>query len=357
MSSQITILVPTFNRAIFLAECLESLLNQSLPASQIIVVNDGSEDHTLSVIKPYLNRVEYHETNQLGKSSAINYGLKKVTGDYLWIFDDDDVAMPNALMRFVEPLEQKTEYDFSFSTYFYTNSYDDNHKIGNVIGIQRIPDLTKRGPLIPLLEWNYLGGAALFARTSIYDEVGNFDAELYRSQDYEMAIRIVRNLKGVQIEGDPTFHYRQHNELRGCKEERFKAQEKLKYWFKYDQIFFRKIYKELPLIEYLPPGMNLEGKKRQALLQRMSIMAAKLLPLEVVKDLNELTLISDNSPFSELERTLIRNMMKVSFYGMGSLLNSHEFFDELHRLSDSSLLINDLHHEIMRIANKMLRVN
>ena len=46
MNPQITILVPTFNRAHFIAECLDSLLNQTLAASQIIVVNDGSEDHT-----------------------------------------------------------------------------------------------------------------------------------------------------------------------------------------------------------------------------------------------------------------------------------------------------------------------
>ena len=353
MNPKITVLVPTFNRANFLSECLESLLNQSLPATQIIVVNDGSEDHTLSVIKPYLNRIEYHETNQLGKPSAINYGLKKVSGDYLWIFDDDDVALPNALIRFVEPLEKKPDYDFSFSTYFYTNSHEDTHKIGNVMGIQQIPDLTIRGPLIPLLEWNYLGGAALFARTSIYDDVGNFDAELYRSQDYEMAIRIVRNFKGVQIEGDPTFHYRQHNELRGCKEERFKAEEKLKYWFKYDQIFFRKIYKDLPLEDYLPPGGNFEEKKRQALLQRISIMASKLLITEVIKDLGLLAQTENYIPFSQEEKTIIFKIIIPPFYKLGSILDSRIFLNEIEELSASSKSISLLKTEMTSVLNQI----
>src|SRR3989338_4269347 len=97
---KITVLIPTFNRAAFLAECLDSLLSQTLPATQILVANDGSTDNTLEVLKPYRNRIDYTETPQLGKPSAINFAMDKVTGDYLWIFDDDDVCLPDALERF-----------------------------------------------------------------------------------------------------------------------------------------------------------------------------------------------------------------------------------------------------------------
>jgi glycosyltransferase involved in cell wall biosynthesis len=357
MNPQISVLVPTFNRANFLAECLESLLNQSFPASQIIVVNDGSEDHTLSVIKPYLDKIEYYETNQLGKPSALNFGLKKVSGDYLWIFDDDDVALPNALLRFVEPLEKNREYDFSFSTYFYTTSRADNHKIGKVKRIQKIPDLIGQGPLIPLLEWNYLGGAALFARTSIYNYVGNFDTELYRSQDYEMAIRIVRKFKGIQIDGGPTFHYRQHNDLRGYKEERFKEHEKFKYWLKYDQIFFRKIYKELPLADYLPPGSYLEEKRRQALLQRLSILRSKMLFPEAINDLRLLAQIDDCSHFSQEEKAIVLKILPPPFYKLDSILDMNIFFEEIKKLSVSSRTIFLLNAEIISILKQMKNLN
>jgi glycosyltransferase involved in cell wall biosynthesis len=352
MNPKITVLVPTFNRANFLAECLESLINQTLPPSQILVVNDGSEDHTLSVIKPYLDRIEYYETNQLGKPSAINYGLKKVSGDYLWIFDDDDVALPSALLRFVEPLEENRDFDFSFSEYYYTTSREDNYKIGEIKGKQPIPDLTRRGPLIPLLEANYLGGAALFARTSIYNSVGNFDTELYRSQDYEMAIRIVRKFKGIQLEGGPTFHYRQHNHLRGYKEERFEAQEKFKYWLKYDQIFFRKIYKELPLADYLPNVKYKEKRKRQSLLQRIAIMTSKLLFPEVIKDLRLLAQIDDKVPFSREEKAIIIKILSPPFYQMGSIVNFDAFFEEINLLSEHSQMICLLKDEIVSILNQ-----
>ncbi len=219
----VTVLIPTFNRGDFLAECLDSIQSQTLPPSQIIVVNDGSTDHTLEVLKPYRDRIEYIETPQLGKPAALNAGLERVTGDYLWIFDDDDVALPEALARFVEPLENHPEHGFSYSTYYYTASRPEDNRIGSILDESRIPDVHERGFLIPLLEGNFLGGAALFARTSCYARVGNFDTRLVRSQDYEMAIRIARRFSGIRVPGGATFHYRQHEGLRGSTRDRFQV--------------------------------------------------------------------------------------------------------------------------------------
>ncbi|UCG35509.1 MAG: glycosyltransferase family 2 protein [Candidatus Omnitrophota bacterium] len=84
---KITVLIPTFNRAEYLAECLDSIITQTLPPHQIIVVNDGSTDQTVKVIENYLKSIEYFETNQFGKPCAINHGLERTLGEYLWIFD------------------------------------------------------------------------------------------------------------------------------------------------------------------------------------------------------------------------------------------------------------------------------
>ena len=172
----VTVLVPTYNREDFLAECLDSILSQTLAPSQIIVINDGSTDHTLEVLEPYRDRIEYIETPQLGKPAAINAGLERVTGEYLWIFDDDDVALPEALARFVEPLENHPEHGFSYSTFYYTASRPQDNRIGPILHESGVRDLHEWGFLIPLLEANFLGGAALFARTSCYACVGNFDS-------------------------------------------------------------------------------------------------------------------------------------------------------------------------------------
>ncbi len=328
----ITVLVPTFNRGHFLAECLDSLLSQTLPAIQILVVNDGCTDHTQKVLKPYQNKIEVLETAQIGKPSAINAGLEKVRGEYLWIFDDDDVALTDALERFVRPLENDSQCGFSYSPFFFTKTQPKNHRLGSVMCELRLPDLKKKGFLIPLLENNFLGGAALFARTSCYQKTGLFDPRLLRSQDYDMAIRIARQFTGIRAPGGATFHYRQHQEDRGNIRDRFVASLRMAKWLEYDQIIFRKLYQELDLKNYLPPNAPLENRCREALLQRLAIMANKLLVPEVLKDLEELSPLVKQSPFSVEEQSLIQIMATLPYYDTGHLLDDPECLEAVRRI-------------------------
>jgi len=270
------------------------------------------------------------EIENQGRAGAINHGLNIATGDYLWIFDDDDVALPDALERFVTPLEKYPEYDFSFSTFYYTESNTEDYSIGKIIGEFKIPDLETRGPLIPLLEANYLCGAGLFARRSCYDQVGNFNPALIRSQDYEMAIRLTRAFNGIQVQGKPTFYYRQHNELRGPLIDRFPVEQIRSKWLEHGQLFFRRLHKELPLKEYLPPGSSLNKNRRQAILQRMAIMGSKLLTTEVVEDLEELRQLKDQQPFTGAERNIITKMvLKTPWQKEGKLIDTLSFQEGL----------------------------
>lgn len=343
---KITVLIPTFNRAHFLEECLDSILAQTLSATQILVVNDSSTDHTRDVLRPYLEKIDYLETPQVGKPSAINRGLERTVGDYVWIFDDDDVAVPDALERLVEPLEKTPEYGFSYGTFYFTASGRRNHRLGSVKYAYQIPDLEKTGLILALLRTNVLGGAALFARTSCYREVGNFDPELLRSQDYDMAIRIARRFRGVRVAGGPTFHYRQHSDMRGSMKDRFVSGMRLVKWLEYDQMFFRKFYRELSLGEYLPPNSPLDRFKRQALLQRLTFMARKFLIPEAAKDLNHLAELGDESSFSEEERRIVRSMVENPYYRVGNILDKREYVHTLRRLSASSKAVALLRKEI-----------
>ena len=354
----ISVLIPTFNRAQYLGECLESLLSQTLPPAQIILVNDGSTDQTIQRLKPFRNKIIYLEADQVGKPSAINLGLAKVSGDYVWIFDDDDVALPDALQRFVEPLEKHPEHGFSFSSYYYSVESQGNKRIARIQGQSPIPDFETRGFLIPLMEWNFLGGAALFARTAVYDHVGEFTQDLLRSQDYEMAIRIALHFTGIRVKGEATFHYRQHAGVRGNLRDRFAAREKNKYWLKYDQVFFRRLYNTLPLEKYLPPGDDIASKYRQALLQRMAIMASKLLHDEIINDLRQLAEVQDHTPFSKQERAIILFMMSTPWYGMDNITSNDEFFNQLRKISNSAKIIAMLYSEILHnLRHKALTVN
>lgn len=349
MPARISVLVPTFNRADFLAACLDSLLSQSLPPAQVIVVNDGSTDGTTQVLQAYRHRLDYVETPQVGKPAAINAGLERVTGDYLWIFDDDDVALPEALARLVEPLERHPQHGFSYCTFFYTANCPEDNRLGPILGESVVPDLQKRGFLIPLLESNFLGGAALFARTSCYHGVGPFDPRLLRSQDYEMAIRIARRFTGLRIPGGPTFHYRQHEGLRGSLRDRFGVGARLGKWLEYDQEFFRQLLDALPLQEYLPPGGSLERQARQAHLQRLAIAASKLLLPETLRALEVVATLPDQSPLSASECEIVRRLaVHQPYYGSQRLSDHPAFLDEVRRRARSSNTIRFFRRELLR---------
>lgn len=343
---KITVIIPTFNRDKYLAECLDSILSQTVPVHQIIVVNDGSTDNTYNILQPYMDKIQYIYTEQLGRPDAINKGLEIVSGDYLWIFDDDDVALPDALERFVEPLEKDSRYGFSYSTFFYANSLPNSDRIGPKTGESIIPDIAERGFLPPLLESNFLGGAALFARTICYQRIGKFDYTLFRSQDYEMAIRIARNFKGFKVEGKATFYYRQHNGIRGPKIDQFDSGLKKIKWLHYDQIFFRRIYNELPLSEYLPPSLILKEHFRQALLQRIAVSITKALMPEAIYDLYQLSSANGDTVFSEREREIIQTIVIYLLYS--NKIDYFPFLSEIRRIAITSKLTLSLRTALIR---------
>jgi hypothetical protein len=346
---RVSIIVPTFNRSPFLAECLESLFAQTLPPAQVIVVNDRSTDATRAVVEPFLSRILYLETTaQVGKPGAANLGLEHVTGDYVWVFDDDDVALPDALARFTAALERHPHCGFSWSPWFYADTRPDG-RLGPVGWETTEPPIDELGFVPALLERNFLGGAALFARRRCYDEVGNNHPALTRSQDYDIAIRFARRYPAVRVEGGATFIYRQHEGARGNTADRFAAPARFAKWLQYDQRIFRELQKDMPLAEYLPPGHDLASSSRLALIQRFTLMASHLLVDEALEDLALLARRADQGALTRAERRPLRLIAYADpWYGCGSVWDRPEFTARLRQLATTSPLVRAMRAEAIR---------
>jgi glycosyltransferase involved in cell wall biosynthesis len=114
----VSVIVPTFNRAHCIGECLESLLVQTVPPLEIVVIDDGSEDGTADVLARYGDRIRYVRKENGGKPRAVNLGLSLAQGALIWIFDDDDVALPDAIERRLEVLEAKPGIGFVYGQHF-----------------------------------------------------------------------------------------------------------------------------------------------------------------------------------------------------------------------------------------------
>jgi glycosyltransferase involved in cell wall biosynthesis len=93
-----SIIVPTYNRANLIIETLKTLIDQSFNDFEIIVVDDGSTDNTMEIIKPLLSdKLFYHKINNSERGFARNFGTKLARGIYVNFFDSDDLAMPHHL--------------------------------------------------------------------------------------------------------------------------------------------------------------------------------------------------------------------------------------------------------------------
>lgn len=99
MSLAISVIVPTYNRADFVSETVRSILDQSLQSIEVLVIDDGSTDHTREALQEFAAYGNFHyrfKENE-GRSIARNMGIEMAKGDYMMFLDSDDILEPDAL--------------------------------------------------------------------------------------------------------------------------------------------------------------------------------------------------------------------------------------------------------------------
>jgi glycosyltransferase involved in cell wall biosynthesis len=108
----VSVIIPTYNRAHSVVEAIRSVKNQSYPAVQLIIIDDGSEDNTAEIVAQFED-VEYYFQANRGQGAARNLGLKYAKGEYVASLDSDDIWQPEFLSESVRCLE-KHDLDFVF---------------------------------------------------------------------------------------------------------------------------------------------------------------------------------------------------------------------------------------------------
>ena len=120
MMEKISVIVPIYNAADYLVRCLDSLLTQTIPIYDIILVNDGSTDGSKVIVDEYAKKHKnirvIHQKNQ-GVSAARNAGLDLVTGEYILFVDSDDYLLDNRVSTFTSLLDLQ-KYDYIITGYY-----------------------------------------------------------------------------------------------------------------------------------------------------------------------------------------------------------------------------------------------
>lgn len=275
-TESVTVIVSTFNRAHFLREALDSVLAQSRPPEQVIVVNDGSTDNTATVLAAYTGMIVVIEQPNSGKPAAVNTAYRLATGSYLWIFDDDDVALSDFLERHVRCLEENPGIGFTYSNYRRGKSGADGTIIDT--GDSGVPDVDSDVFLIRLLENCFLTTQGMLIRRSALRRPYVFDERLVRSQDYELFVHLARNAQGKRV-AEPSYIRRYHPGVRGSLEDRFSVEALESKWYQYEKLATAGFFATAGLEQYLPMSMGAliddPAMQRRALIQKLSILARK----------------------------------------------------------------------------------
>lgn len=337
----VTVLIPTYNRAQYLGEALNSVLEQETSSpSQIIVVDDGSKDNTREVVAGFGPPVEYLAKQNGGKSSALNLGLRHARGALVWIMDDDDFAERDALRRMIEALQGHPECGFAFGDYDLFTVDKSGRQVGTPVSL---PTVKPEDLYLALMEQSFILQGGLLVRKACYDEVGGFDENNARSEDLDMVLRLARRFKGVKAEG-VMFHQRQHSGLRGPEAAPVAANRMVEGWLKSDRRIFNQIYTTQDLREFLPNrSFNSELTDEQtvtALMQRGCIMARKGIWTYAAGDfqqVGEIARRTNKTRLSKQQIHILRRVFDLFSYAPHAFGDAREFRRALDEIKPAKL--------------------
>ena len=200
-----TAVIPTCNRPRFLAEAIESVLAQTRPAFEVLVVDDGStENYAETICARFGGRVRCLRKANGGLSSARNHGIRHATGALVAILDDDDRWYPNKLERQV-PLFADPEVGIA-----YANSRIFDHETGKTLEVEELPG--EIGVHEILSHKIPRTNAAVFRR-ELAIEIGGFDESLLAIEDLDFFARMAAVSRMVGVP-DVLGEYRQHTGAR-----------------------------------------------------------------------------------------------------------------------------------------------
>ncbi|MEE9446993.1 MAG: glycosyltransferase [Arenicellales bacterium] len=202
---QISVIIPTFNRAHTLKRALDSVLAQQYLPAEIIVVDDGSEDETQSLLEGYPNIVKFKQASNLGVSAARNTGIAEAK--YLWLafLDSDDEWLPEKLEKQVEAAEHYPEISI-----FHTDEiWIRNGKRVNAMKKHAKPDGWVYSASLPLC---CVSPSSVLLHRKVLEQCGGFDTDFPACEDYDLWLRLFNQFPVKLIDEQLLVKYGGHKD-------------------------------------------------------------------------------------------------------------------------------------------------
>lgn len=190
---QVSVIIPTYNRAQRLGKAIDSVLAQSHQDFELIVVDDGSEDNTDELIENYNSDIVYIRQENSGAAAARNRGIEKARYNLLAFLDSDDWFAENKLKTQIEAMSQNPSCLISHTNEIW-------YRNGQILN-QKLKHKKSSGDIFAQsLELCAVGMSTIMIHKEIFDRYGFFDEGYPCCEDYEFWLRISAEEKFLLVE-------------------------------------------------------------------------------------------------------------------------------------------------------------
>ena len=199
----ISVVIPTYNRIELLKRSIDSVINQTIKPSEIIIVDDGSNDGTEAMVKKKYDSLKLIKQKNKGASAARNTGIKASSGGWICFLDSDDEWKNDKLEKQITAVANNSDYKFFHSNEIWIkngkriNQKKKHKKYGGDI-FKKCLDMCRISPSSVLIDKN------------IFEEIGFFNENLVVCEDYELWLRICDQYKVFFIDEPLIIKYGGH---------------------------------------------------------------------------------------------------------------------------------------------------
>ena len=201
----ISVVIPTFNRLIYLERAIKSVLNQTISVNEIIIVDDGSDDGTSEFIHSNYPNLKYIFQSNSGVSAARNTGIKAASSNWIAFLDSDDAWVTNKIQKQITELELNPEINLCHSNEIW---------IRNGKEIKQKNTHKKFGGFIfdKCLDKCRISPSTVICRKSLLIKLNGFDEDLAICEDYDLWLRITSDNPVIYIEKPLIIKYGGHQD-------------------------------------------------------------------------------------------------------------------------------------------------
>lgn len=182
----VSVIIPCYNAERWIKECLISVINQTYSDIEILVIDDGSNDQTATIVNALTDkRISYYYKANGGHSSARNHGLKKANGNWIAFLDSDDIWEKTKLQT---KLNKSENYDILYSNF---NIIDKNNQVLKTIHITHPKNYNFNFKKEILFGNIISGGSCIILRKEVINNIGEFNTKLQIGEDWDYWARAI----------------------------------------------------------------------------------------------------------------------------------------------------------------------